>query len=133
MTNEDKKIVADYMWWAQYKYPSYYLNTKGDIESHHFDLNDAGLVVKEMQKRGEWDSFIESVEENTSPICETWNRLFAWLFDADNFFKAFVEWRKLEAIKRAEGSIPPFNHKHCFDSDGKCSCGLLEEFYKETI
>jgi hypothetical protein len=82
MTDEEKQIISDYMGWEE------------DEILVGYCLNDAGLVVKEMQKRGEWDSFIESVEENTSPICETWNRLFAWLFDADNFFKAFVEWRK---------------------------------------
>jgi hypothetical protein len=133
VTNEDKKIVAYYMGWTYHiTDDGKWWNCIGPKGGNHLlDLNDAGLVVKEMVKRGEWDSFIESVEENTSPICETWNRLFAWLFDADNFFKAFAEWRELEAIKRAEGSIPPFNHKHCFDSDGKCSCGLLEEFYDE--
>jgi hypothetical protein len=92
MTNEDKKIVADYMGWPEDEILIGYCTAPNKMA--HFDLNDAGLVVKEMVKRGEWDSFIESVEENTSPICETWNRLFAWLFDADNFFKAFVEWRK---------------------------------------
>ena len=99
MTNEDKKIVADYMWWAQYKYPSYYLNTKGDIESHHFDLNDAGLVVQEMQKRGEWTDYrllAVTIWMNTKSDCED---ITAWLMtiedrQAKNFFKAFCEWRK---------------------------------------
>jgi hypothetical protein len=131
MTNEDELAIAHYMNWHYAEHEGIYYYDWNGRRQRNLDLNDAGLVVQEMVKRGEWDSFIESVEENTSPICETWNRLFAWLFDADNFFKAFVEWRKLEAIKRAEGSIPPFNHKHCFNSDGKCSCGLLEEFYDE--
>ena len=93
MTNEDKKIVADYMWWAQYKYPSYYLNTKGDIESHHFDLNDAALVVAEMQKRGEWNKFLYWTDNNSKPYRE-WEDFVAHLYNADNFFSAFCEWRK---------------------------------------
>jgi hypothetical protein len=98
MTNEDKKIVADYMWWAQYKYPSYYLNTKGDIESHHFDLNDASLVVAEMQKRGEWVYFYDDLLDTYNDLCEDGKvscgaeNFSAWLFNSKNFFKAFVEW-----------------------------------------
>ena len=99
MTDEDKKIVADYMWWAQYKYPSYYLNTKGDIESHHFDLNDAGLVVQEMQKRGEWEDFHDYVDNIDMMSKTSFSYVTAWLMSmeegqAKNFFKAFVEWRK---------------------------------------
>ena len=97
MTNEDKKIVADYMWWAQYKYPQYYLNTKGDIESHHFDLNDAGLVVQEMQKRGDLGSFIQYSWGLKTIYPERRNSLLEYIpyiFNADNFFKAFTEWRK---------------------------------------
>jgi hypothetical protein len=96
MTNEDKQLICEYMGWTYHVTDDgKWWNCIGPKGGNHLlDLNDAGLVVEEMQKRGDWDSFIESVEENTSPICETWNRLFAWLFDADNFFKAFVEWRK---------------------------------------
>jgi hypothetical protein len=96
MTNEDKQLIGEYMGWTYHVTDDgKWWNCIGPKGGNHLlDLNDAGLVVEEMQKRGDWDSFIESVEENTSPICETWNRLFAWLFDADNFFKAFVEWRK---------------------------------------
>jgi len=94
MTDEDKQLICEYMGWAQYKYPPYYLNIKGDIESHHFDLNDAGLVVKEMQKRGEWEhDFMDFVAGS-----QKWNyhQCIAWLFNADNFFNAFVEWRKMK-------------------------------------
>jgi hypothetical protein len=99
MNNEQAKIVADYMWWAQYKYPSYYLNTKGDIESHHFDLNDAGLVVQEMQKRGEWEDFHDYVDNIDMMSKASFSYVTAWLMSmeegqAKNFFKAFVEWRK---------------------------------------
>ena len=100
MTDEDKKIVADYMWWAQYKYPSYYLNTKGDIESHHFDLNDAALCVAEMQKRGDWEQFHDFVIEWGDLLSKaSFAYITAWLMSmeegqAKNFFKAFTEWRK---------------------------------------
>jgi hypothetical protein len=100
LTQEDKQLIAEYMWWAQYKYPSYYLNTKGDIESHHFDLNDAGLVVQEMQKRGDWEYFVGDTEDKL--IYTRYHKehhsyksfLVAWLFNAENFFNAMAEWIK---------------------------------------
>ena len=100
MTDEDKQLIAGYMGWAQYKYPPYYLNIKGDIESHHFDLNDAGVCVQEMQKRGEWVEFFYFI----------WNRyrksekllykevdevkFTTLLFNAENFFGAMAAWLK---------------------------------------
>ena len=91
LTQEDKQLIAEYMWWAQYKYPSYYLNTKGDIESHHFDLNDAGLVVQEMQKRGELHSFLMM---DTFNQISSWSDFIADLFNAESFFSAMSEWLK---------------------------------------
>jgi hypothetical protein len=91
MTDQDKKRIAEYMGWAQYKYPSYYLNTKGDIESHHFDLNDAGLVVQEMQKRGELHSFLMM---DTFNQISSWSDFIADLFNAESFFSAMSEWLK---------------------------------------
>ena len=103
MTEDDKKLIADYMGWAQYKYPSYYLNTKGDIESHHFDLNDAALCVKEMQKRGDYRAFdVVCMFKWANDFREDKHKneeYLAWLMtmedgQAKNFFAAFVEWRK---------------------------------------
>lgn len=82
MNKEDKKIIADYMDWV--------------IPEICFNLNDAGLVVEEMVKCGEWEDFVVFVEETPEnrELLISWNQLIAWLFNADNFFKAFVEWRK---------------------------------------
>jgi len=52
-------------------------------------MNDAALCVQEMQKRGEWFDFYWFAIGNSSS-----EALTAWLFNPDNFFKAFVEWRK---------------------------------------
>jgi len=97
MTEDDKKLIADYMGWAQYKYPSYYLNTKGDIESHHFDLNDAGLVVQEMQKRGSiFEFYMHLIDvyndliKDGKEICGADN-FTVWLFNPDNFFGAMAQ------------------------------------------
>jgi hypothetical protein len=92
MTDEDKKIVADYMKWifSEYGGEYYYIPKNGKVI--YFDLNDAGLVVEEMQKRGEWEhDFMDFVAGS-----KKWNyhQCIAWLFNADNFFKAFTEWRK---------------------------------------
>lgn len=97
MTNEQAKIVADYMGYLTHPMGSWYdapvYFAAGKAGNINFDLNDAGLVVQEMQKRDDWDDFIDSVETKET-IHATWSSLFAWLYDADNFFSAFVEWRK---------------------------------------
>lgn len=93
MTNEDKKLVAEYMDWTPL-----ILNNKAqvvidDVRDVYFDLNDAGLVVKEMVRREEWLTFLNYTDDchfNDGIEIE----FTAWLFNADNFFKAFVEWRK---------------------------------------
>jgi DNA modification methylase len=103
MTNEDKKIVADYMGWKHRFIP---LSPEGHAEYHRerhdgfapyyivaFNPNDASLVAAEMQKRGEWDGFITYMEPNTNST-DAWSRVIAWLYNAENFLKAFVEWRK---------------------------------------
>ena len=94
MTNEDKKLIADYMDWdGTTTIEGYAIPTP---EIHYFDLNDVGLVVEEMMRRGEWEDFVAFVEEtpeNRESLI-TWNQLIAWLFNSDNFFTAFVEWRK---------------------------------------
>lgn len=93
MTNEDEKIVADYMGWifSEYGGEYYYIPKNGKVI--YFDLNDAGLVVQEMQDRGEWDKFLYWTDNNSKPYIE-WTAFIAWLFNAENFFKAFCEWRK---------------------------------------
>jgi len=91
MTDQDKQIIADYMgwkpgmddWWRSGDYRSVKVN---------FDLNDAGLCVKEMQRRGDWKyDFMDFVAGS-----QKWNyyQCVAWLYDADNFFTVFVAWLK---------------------------------------
>ena len=103
MTDEDKKIVAEYMGWYEVmvedpmnKGVMEKIITKHNHAEAYFDLNDAGLCVEEMVKRGEWEDFVVFVEEtpeNRESLI-TWNQLIAWLFNVDNFFTAFVEWRR---------------------------------------
>ena len=92
MNQEAKKLVAEYMGWdGTTTIEGYAIPTP---EIHYFDLNDVGLVVEEMMKRGDWEGFVAFVEETPENRFITWNQLIAWLFSADNFFSAFVEWRK---------------------------------------
>jgi len=95
MTNEDKKIVADYMGW-KYESDRNCIVSEGENHrriAHNLDLNDAGLVVKEMQKRDDWMSFI-TFADNEHFDKEISVEFSAWLFNAGNFFEVFVEWRK---------------------------------------
>ena len=95
MTNEDKKLIADYMGW-------FGINHLDKIDGN-FDLNDAGLCVQEMQKRGEFRNYTDWTVYQTNqhlPGIKSGDTYYydanfiAWLFNAKNFFKAFTEWRK---------------------------------------
>ena len=107
MTNEDKKLIADYMGWHEVtvedpmnKGVMEKITTKHNYAEAYFDLNDASLCVKEMQKRGDIfdfysyliDIYNELVEQGTV-ICGADN-FTAWLFIADNFFGAMAAWIK---------------------------------------
>ena len=84
MTNEDKKLIADFMGW-------FGINHLDKIDGN-FDLNDAGLCVQEMQKRGDWQDFVQI----TSKIHKLGfhSEVIAWLFNAENFFGAMAQWLK---------------------------------------
>ena len=91
--NENKQAIAVYMKWRYWPggYGQCYRVTEpcGKTVLINFDSNDASLCVQEMQKRGEWFDFYWFAIGNSSS-----EALTAWLFNPDNFFKAFVEWRK---------------------------------------
>ncbi len=82
MTNEDKKLIADYM--------SYWTSP--------LDMNFASLCVQEMQKRGDWQKFCATgfviYFEKERPSHVFPENYIAWLFNAENFFNAMSEWLK---------------------------------------
>lgn len=114
MTPEDKRMICEYMkdagWFIKNDEPLYILRDKLKTQTEgegywafdvKFDLNDAGLVVKEMARRGDWLSFCRVAYYNKcfSAIKDErdWNEypqmgFAAWIFDADNFFAAMVSW-----------------------------------------
>ena len=98
MNDNDKKLISEYMGWnivmvgpQKSPYPIYVDNIDSNIH-HRFDLNDAGLCVQEMQKRGDWQDFVQI----TSKIHKLGfhSEVIAWLFNAENFFNAMSEWLK---------------------------------------
>lgn len=108
MTNEDKKLIADYMGWEKsYDYhepcnPLYSDSCEGCryvTGVVNFDLNDASLVVQEMQKRGEFVGFevfaLTEYQVYNPDMIESDNivsEYIAWLFNAENFFAAMSQW-----------------------------------------
>ena len=107
MTNEDKKLIADYMGWHEVtvedpmnKGVMEKITTKHNYAEAHFDLNDAALCVAEVQKRGDWEQFHDFVIEWGDLLSKaSFAYITAWLMSmeegqAENFFKAFCEWRK---------------------------------------
>jgi len=90
MTTEEKKVVANYMGRTILIND----NQAHTIDDVCFDLNDAGSVVKEMVKRGDLNDFIQFSWRITAvPYRNTLLDYFAFMFDEENFFKTFVEWR----------------------------------------
>lgn len=97
MTNEDKQLIADYMGWDEDSFFKGYRTLNG--HAINFDLNDAALCVQEMQKRGDLGSFIQFSWGLKTIYPERRNSLLEYIpyiFNADNFFSAFTEWRKVK-------------------------------------
>ena len=110
MTDEDKKLISEYMGWklpcdGNTNHAAICAIEDGSLcvkcEFHHlFGSNDASLCVAEMQKRGDIfdfysyliDIYNELVEQGTV-ICGADN-FTAWLFNAENFFGAMSAWLK---------------------------------------
>ena len=100
MTEEDKKLISEYMGWNPYppecmgETVFYRDETHGDIR---WDMNAAALCVQEMQKQGEdWREFHNFARNlyyttNRSNLKIDYN-FAAWLFIADNFFGAMAAW-----------------------------------------
>jgi hypothetical protein len=111
MTEEDKQLISKYMGWSENPYwwcekckeeksPHHvtYVERCSDCgcpvivkEDYSFDLNDAALCVQEMQKRGDWSNFFVWQRFDTEPL-EQFIYHIAWLFNAENFFEALVQW-----------------------------------------
>ena len=100
MAEQDKQLISEYMGWelSVYSREYYYIPKNGKVV--YFDLNDASLVVAEMQKRGDWEQFHDFVIEWGDLLSKaSFAYITAWLMSmedgqAKNFFKAFTEWRK---------------------------------------
>lgn len=86
LTPEEKRIVCGYMEWG-------YISPFG-IQYHNFDLNDAGLCVKELVNRDEWEDFylyfidlkLDHMENRIADLMSTESG------EAVNFFTAMAKW-----------------------------------------
>jgi hypothetical protein len=102
MTNEECKLIGEYMGWTYHVTDDCkWWNCIGPKGGNHLlDLNDAGLVVAEMQKRRDWEQFNDFVIEWGDLLSKaSFAYITAWLMSmeggqAKNFFKDFCEWRK---------------------------------------
>ena len=97
MTDADKQLICGYMGWNQSwivdEFTDWYRIESLTWVKINFDLNDAGLCVQEMQKRGDWRDFLVLQQFDTEPVEQLLYHI-AYLYSADNFFNVFVEWRK---------------------------------------
>lgn len=97
MNTEDKRLISEYMGWKIGVLDWWRPGNDGyELVQVNLDLNDAGLCVKEMQRRGDLDYLVTYAEEDTSKQCHTWSQFFAWLYNADNFFEVMAKWLKEE-------------------------------------
>lgn len=88
MTEEDRLLIEEYL----YRNPAV-----ARMRREYKNLNDAGLCVKEMQKRKDWDGFMGSALLVCFKITkiDIWpTNFYAWLYDRDNFFTVFSAWLK---------------------------------------
>ena len=99
MTNEDKKLICDYMdsigWRTSSDGTVFYCAKIG--RGIRFDLNDAALCVQEMQKRGDVGSFIQFSWGLKTIYPERRNSLLEYIpyiFNAENFFAAMAAYLK---------------------------------------
>ena len=99
MTDEDKKLIAGYMGWifSEYGGEYYYIPKNGKVI--YFDLNDAALCLAEMQKRGDWNRFLNHGFNSLIDVYAFMAHNFiATLFRAENFFGAMAAW--LREVKK---------------------------------
>jgi hypothetical protein len=69
-------------------YPNYTLTEWLFYEPERF----CNLVAEWLEERGEWEhDFMDFVAGSQKG---NYHQCIAWLFNADNFFKTFVEWRR---------------------------------------
>ena len=96
LTPEDKQLIAEYMGWLFF--PSYNYTLKALVGKESvvfFDLNDAGLCVQEIQKRGDWNRFLDHGFNSLIDVYGFMAHNFiATLFRAENFFGAMAAWIK---------------------------------------
>ena len=96
MTNEDEKIVADYMNWHYAEHEGIYYYDWDGRRQRNLDLNDAALCVAEMQKRGDYFVFEMYAIGLFKSIGyrKVTAKFIPWLFNRENFFGAMAAWLK---------------------------------------
>jgi hypothetical protein len=102
LTPEQKKTCCEFMkdaGWGVFKNGAYYRIGKEDKKFTdylliNFDLNDAGLCVKELVNRDEWEDFylyfidlkLDHMENRIADLMSTESG------EAVNFFRALAKW-----------------------------------------
>jgi len=92
MNKEDEKLIAEYMCWQEDEPLIWHCPELNKIIN--FDLNDAGLCVKEMQKCEDWIEFYEFTIDKHSEDWLEWAEFTAWFYNEDNFFESTTKWLK---------------------------------------
>lgn len=108
MTDEDKKLVFEYMGWCQHKYAAsgklwgtgICIRCKDPLPREHtLDGNDMVAAMNKMVEKGDWkdfDSYSCRVFVNDNSIKfnlkkETW---ISWLMQPTRFFELMASWLK---------------------------------------
>ena len=89
MTDEDKKIISEYMGWKFDSLMSCYrcVGHYSDPVPVHFDSNDASLCVEKMVENGDIEDFLNYSYANAS-----YSLFVVWLFNPNNFFSTMASW-----------------------------------------
>ena len=95
MTNEEEKLISDYMGWQEDELLIGYRVSEDRMA--HFNLNDAGLCVVKMWQNDDWYRFLSLAHESYTDTNGVFpDQFIAALFNAENFFTTMIELLKEE-------------------------------------
>lgn len=113
MTNEDKKLVFEYMGWCFHRYAKSGLLWGTGIcvkckdprpKEHPLDGNDMVAAINKMEALREWDSFYWSSwglyeEISTVPNRGSYSLFTRWLMQPARFFELMAKWLEVRNAK----------------------------------
>jgi len=103
MTDEDKKLVFEYMGWCQHKYAAsgklwgtgICIRCKDPLPKEHpLDGNDMVTAMNKIVEKQEWDKFAYLVKINLPYEVSFIEDIIYWIMQPARFFELMSSWLK---------------------------------------